>query len=66
MKKTYNVAVTAQQIGSDVVVTLHGGPDVQSLANITVHCPNGTTTTLGTTVGSTYTCSGDGTGGQTE
>jgi len=57
VKKTYNVAVTAQQIGDKVTVTLVGGPDVQSLQSISVNCTasNGTPVnkTLGTTVGST-------------
>ncbi|MBO8180842.1 MAG: type IV pilin N-terminal domain-containing protein, partial [Archaeoglobus sp.] len=66
VKKTYNVAVTAQQLGDNVTVTLVGGPDVQSLQSISVNCTasDGTTDsgTLDTTVGSTITLN-CGTGG---
>jgi flagellin-like protein len=66
VKKTYNVAVTAQQIGSNVTVTLTGGPDVTSLSSINVTCYPSTgasvTGTLGTTVGDTVSLA-CGTGG---
>ncbi len=66
VKKTYNVAVTAQQQGTNVIVTLTGGPDVQSLSNISVTCypSTGASSTgyLGTTVGSSITLA-CGTGG---
>ena len=38
VKKTYNVAVTAVQNGDNVIVTLAGGPDVQSLVGVNVTC----------------------------
>ncbi len=66
VKKTYNVAVTAVQSGTDVIVTLAGGPDVLSLDSIEVRCTksDGTevTGTLGITVGSsvTLTCGSGG------
>ncbi len=66
VKKTYNVAVTAQQQGTNVIVTLQGGPDVPSLSSINVTCTDSsgtsTTATLGTTVGSSVTLA-CGTGG---
>ena len=66
VKRTYNVAVTAVQSGSNVIVTLAGGPDVPSLSEISVTCTSSegtsTTGTLGTTVGSTVTLA-CGTGG---
>ncbi|WP_456329725.1 type IV pilin [Archaeoglobus sp.] len=73
VKRTYNVAVTAQQNGDDIVVTLNGGPDMASLENITITAPSGCTwsgggisgnTDTDPAVGDVYTCDGGGTDGR--
>ena len=59
VKKTYNVAVTAVQSGTDVIVTLAGGPDFQSLVGVNVTCTSSTggtaSDTLDTHVGASVT-----------
>jgi|Deesub1362B_J571_1020462.scaffolds.fasta_scaffold22760_2 flagellin-like protein len=72
VKKTYNVAVTAQQNGDDIVVTLNGGPDMASLQNITITTPASGCTGSGMsgnvdtdpTVGDVYTCANAATAGR--
>uniref|UniRef100_A0A7V3ZWH8 Type IV pilin n=1 Tax=candidate division WOR-3 bacterium TaxID=2052148 RepID=A0A7V3ZWH8_UNCW3 len=70
VKKTYNVAVTAQQSGSNIIITVAGGPDVSALSYLNITCIDSggasdslITQTATAWVGAVFTCVNKGTPG---